>query len=340
METSQSFPPIHRFLLQFALALGVILLFYSVYSPKPKIEETKQLFSIEMNSNMNIQGLRDFLISTSTKLRSEGVSNENTQLNIVLGNESADLDSILSAILYAYYKQLKSNENEGIYVPIVNVPQEDLSLRKELLFLLKPSHIEETSIVCIDQFNKFFPSNQFNSNINSLQLKSVVLVDHNRLIDSEKEFTPIVTEVIDHHADETHFLPNLSKKVIETVGSCTTLLSEIFLNDKSINIDNQIAKLLLATILVDTVNFDESAKKTTAKDVDMATLLTKIANVDSLSNDLFQKNLFDEVNKEKSNIDSFTTNELLRKDYKEWVITSNSNSNSYQFVFYFLLIYF
>lgn len=62
-------------------------------------------------------------------------------LNIVCGNESADFDSVACAISYAYFEHAKSAQN--VYVPIINIPKEDLMMRRDIMFTLNKLDISQ-----------------------------------------------------------------------------------------------------------------------------------------------------------------------------------------------------
>jgi len=67
----------------------------------------------------------------------------------------------------------------------------------------------------------------------------------------------------DHHKDQWRADLKVSKQ-IELVGSCCTLVAEKLLTMDVL--DSQITSLLLGTILLDTVNLDPRAGRSTDKD--------------------------------------------------------------------------
>ena len=70
----------------------------------------------------------------------------------------------------------------------------------------------------------------------------------------------------DHHKDQWPADVKVSKQ-IEPVGSCCTLVAEKLLMVDVL--DSQITSLLLATILLDTVNLHPRAGRSTEKDIDV-----------------------------------------------------------------------
>lgn len=84
----------------------------------------------------------------------------------------------------------------------------------------------------------------------------------------EKELTLFFINISfqDHHKDM--WPSNLKvKKAIELVGSCSTLVAEKLLPLEIL--DSQMAHLLLGTILLDTINLDPRAGRSTHKDIEI-----------------------------------------------------------------------
>jgi len=94
----------------------------------------------------------------------------------------------------------------------------------------------------------------------------LILVDHNRPAGGILSYLDRVDEIYDHHKDETDaiYKHKIGYKVIDMVGSCTTLIVDEYLK-RNIKIDSVTAKTLLGVILIDTVNFDTTAKRATKK---------------------------------------------------------------------------
>ena len=137
---------------------------------------------------------------------------------------------------------------------------------------------------------------------------SVVLVDTNTLPSQLHHLVPHVKQIIDHHKDEgVHYHPDC-ERVIESVGSCATLVANKLLSSDGI-VDEVVAELLLATILVDTFNLSPTAKRATDKDRDVA---LQLSNMVTISND----ELYRSVLAARCDNTAFSVKELLEKDYK------------------------
>jgi len=163
------------------------------------------------------------------------------------------------------------------------------------------------------------------------KVQKVVLVDHNRLAPSQDSLRLFVTEIIDHHHDETIFLQERIpiKKNIEVVGSVCTLIAEILLKNNVI-FDEHIARLLLSAILIDTTNLNKSLLKTTDKDIFIAQQLSESIPVAIPTSDLFLA-IFTFVEELKFDISGLTANQLLKKDYKEYRVENSLGGTSIGF---------
>lgn len=160
----------------------------------------------------------------------------------VTGNESADMDSCVSAILCSYYYTMALEKGEApkhdfhfnpsIVIPLINIPRADLILRPDITFVLKSSGYSLGSVAFLDDFapkiNKaaktvvpsYFSTKAF-----------VMLVDHNSLDGATKQlFTADrVVAVLDHHADDGVY-PTANPRVIKLAGSCISLVTTYWIH--------------------------------------------------------------------------------------------------------------
>jgi len=220
----------------------------------------------------------------------------------VLGNEAADLDSMASAVGYAYCASPGSPAPDAIFVPLVNVPRADYKLRTEAVFLFASVGIEPDMLTFIDEVDL--------GALHAAGGIELILVDHNVLSGAQGALADAVVGVIDHHKDEGGFA-DAAVRIIEPVGSAATLVAEALLRQDAAAIEPPLAELLLGTILLDTVNLDAEAKRATDKDGEIAARLQAICGADGQA-------LFERLQFEKFNVASLGTGDLLRKDYKEY----------------------
>ncbi len=135
-------------------------------------------------------------------------------------------------------------------------------------------------------------------------------MDHNVPGTGLAAYEKNLKEILDHHADEKKYSSDVAAD-IRPVGSAATIVTERFLQNNNENIDSDAGKLLLGTILLDTVNLDADAGRVTGDDEKAAKELMALTGLE-------QKALFDKLQFEKFNVSSLGSYDLLRKDYKEW----------------------
>lgn len=179
-------------------------------------------------------------------------------ITLVFGNESADLDSCVSSISYGYLQTAKASPKQLI-VPVLNIPRADVKLRAELLLLLKNNDLSEADLICRDDLatgswnasSHDLTTNALPGLVQNAAEISFVLVDHNNF---EVEGFPSndvhVTGLIDHHVDEGLYL-NANPRIIETSGSCTSLVVTYFKDlweSGSMAAESQLTKMALSAV--------------------------------------------------------------------------------------------
>ncbi|CAG8717873.1 15332_t:CDS:1, partial [Cetraspora pellucida] len=236
------------------------------------------------------------------------------------------LDSIVGSISYAYLSTQSCPLNT-VYLPIIQIPRSDLSLRPECNFVFQKCEISTASLIFLDEISDHL------SIISKSYSLSLVLLDHNKLIGIWNQFADKVDTILDHHQDEGLYL-NIKERYIEGVGSATSLVVLKFKDkwEKNLNYNKQldkdtqnwdkiIANLLLSAILVDTALLDFSQGRTTQKDQDAIDFLLDILRPSDPKT--FIKDYYNEIQNAKSNISHLSNFDLLRKDYKEYNLEWN-----------------
>ena len=205
-------------------------------------------------------------------------------------NQAADLDSIACCVSLAVSRD---------DTPFIPIPREELRLRSEAVWLLDQCSVDTASLAFLGE-------------LNPESFDQVVLVDHNLLSPEFSALTPNITEIIDHHKDECKLA---TAKTIAPCGSCASLVGQRLLEGGNTAASTQLAlppdlaKLLLGAILIDTRCLAQR-HPTTELDRRVAAQLAQVAGCDSRA-------LYDQLWKRKSDLSVFTSEELLRKDYKE-----------------------
>ena len=172
-------------------------------------------------------------------------------------------------------------------------------------------------------------------------------MDHNKLQGALGSiYSSRVHGLIDHHGEE-NAVPqdtNPEPRVVEKCGSCTSLVIRTFkstwdaLSTSALSSgaahtqgdhlvddgmvrkvwDAQIAKLALASVLIDTADLTAESKVETADQEAVQYLNAKIQSSSRDAGTWDRTQFYREINDAKTNIDGLEFDEILRKDYKEW----------------------
>ncbi|XP_075231394.1 exopolyphosphatase prune [Lycorma delicatula] len=254
-------------------------------------------------------GLGTFL-STSKHIFESG--NEINDVTVVIGNESCDLDSAVSSIIYAYFLCIRFSEEEkdrnvnngSIIIPVLNIERKYYPLKTEVKYFLNTNNICEDSIV-------------FRNEIDLVKLHEekklkLVLVDHHILPEDLQGLENSVIKVIDHRPIDKKSNWSNEVVIIEPVGSCTTLVAdEIIKENKNIMTNENVALLIYGTIILDTYCFSETVKRYTDLDreiVNQCKILGKI--------DISEDDLFNQLKESKNDVSQLSAPQLLIKDMK------------------------
>ncbi|XP_063889356.1 exopolyphosphatase PRUNE1-like [Scylla paramamosain] len=112
-------------------------------------------------------------------------------LHVVLGNESCDLDSAVSAIVYAFLLHSLQNGEEAVgVVPVLNIPASEYPLKTEVTHWLQKHGILQNSLIFRDEVNL--------SRLQDGGSLRVTLVDHHVLPPADAYLESSVVGVLDH----------------------------------------------------------------------------------------------------------------------------------------------
>jgi exopolyphosphatase len=206
---------------------------------------------------------KSYLKQSKTLIHSLSTQKDKLQpvnLRFIFGNETADMDSIFSSLIYGYYRTLTSTNNEGDlhYIPIVNTRAAEINARFETMYLLNNLKYDPADIIFFDEYNITELVKTYNA--------EVILVDHNIPSARQQDLIENITEILDHHDDKTSIYKEgqLKRKRIEKIGSTNTLLfDEIWNNgpeDLKSKLEPSVYWIMLATILTDTFNLNPKEK--------------------------------------------------------------------------------
>ncbi|KAI0888971.1 DHH phosphoesterase [Annulohypoxylon maeteangense] len=289
------------------------------------------------------RSLQAFLTAARATLTAPPLSRSGP-LHFVVGNESADLDSLCSTLLLAYFRS--HTPPHILHVPLCHLPREDLALRPEFGAVLKCAGVTVDDVLTLSEMLPMKGRGRAAVEKGVLKPEDTrwLLVDHNVLTGRlGKDFGDRVIGCIDHHDDEGVVPKDAEPRVIKKTGSCMSLVLEqcretwdemasrgkLIPNKSEIN--EQLAYLALAPILIDTSNL-KNKDKTTENDVRAVGLAerwilssraeqaaTRLLPTSPISTSTYDRDsFFAEVSALKEDISQLVVRDILRKDYKEW----------------------
>ena len=211
----------------------------------------------------------------------------------VVGHKKPDTDAVCSAIVFAYLL----NEWKKTDCKIMKVD-------KEAIPVVQGEPNAETKFV-LEKFGVKIPEIMTDGSG-----KTVALVDHSDKVQSLDNIDKAeIVAVVDHHKIGDVTTPNPILFVNFPVGCTATVLK--FLFDKTgIIIPKDLAGLLLASILSDTVVFKSAT--TTPMDKEVAEELAKIAGID----DIVKFGI--EVKAKLSDVSGMTAKDIIMRDFKDY----------------------
>jgi exopolyphosphatase len=187
------------------------------------------------------------------------------------------------------------------------VPREDLHLRTDAIKLFEFCDLNTANVACSGDLN--LPGLQQEDRL------KLTLVDHSVPSLEERDVLPSVVEVLDHGRQDDggseEFDASVEKR-ISPVGSCSTLIADDLLNEKreALEENEDLAKLLLGVILLDTDNLSPTTGLATDKDRDVVVELAKLTDADC-------DGLFSDLMTAKLDTSGLSAYDLLRRDYKD-----------------------
>ena len=230
-----------------------------------------------------------------------------------------DLDSIASAIAYSYLTPHKPT------IALIQTARQDLSLRAENLYafdLSKLSPIHD-DLFTIDDLP-----------IVPAELKcNFALVDHNSLLLPWRRSDAKVIGIIDHHDDEGKHPDANPRAIAVPLGSAASLVTQTFKDswtpaDAANAPPPELATLLLSAIYIDTAGL----KGSKAEDLDHASAAfleahdTNDPSFGGKKNSVFRVETTKELKSRKTSVAHLSSRDLLRRDYKQYVFSTNDEN--------------
>ena len=199
--------------------------------------------SLQLNSGLK-NFLRNHVPSALSSFRNAAL-HPTMKYKVFIGNEAADADSIISSLVYSYFKYTQHiTETSSFFIPVVSIIRSELHLRRDVKLLLNEVDIDLNDLVCIDDCN-FMSGSAFAQHVGKLGAGvaesreeeeavdtgniEITLLDHNSLSSIAKEALvppgaaiPRVVEILDHHVDAGQHKESCSGSVRNIAFDATT----------------------------------------------------------------------------------------------------------------------
>ena len=202
----------------------------------------------------------------------------------IVGHKSPDLDSVAAAISYADYKN--KLEKTDKYTPAMAG-----EANKETAHILEKFSIAKPEI------------------LDNAKDKEIILVDHNEFaqaVDGIDEAS--IIEILDHHKLDFKYSEPIDV-MIKSWGSSCSIIFHLYKSHK-IELDKNLAGLMLAAILVDTVI--TKSPTCTETDKEIIKELSQLAGIGDWQT--FGMEIF----KVRSSITDLSAAEIIKSDYKDF----------------------
>jgi len=205
------------------------------------------------------------LITTFTNQNNKLLSLNFNRIVFVMGNTSADMDSVLSSILLSFalnisngiidsklnkQKEIIVLSKNVIYLPLINTEHRFFISKLDIKFLFNLYGIDFNNLIFIDKIGSLLTDKE---NV------QIILVDHNKLDPMQEVLADKVISVYDHHEDFNVMYRNLKEKnLFFPIGSCTTIIlnTHYICNKEMMSLfSNQNLEFLCTAIWLDTRGF-------------------------------------------------------------------------------------
>lgn len=210
-----------------------------------------------------------------------------TPTTYIIGHIKPDTDAVVAPMALAYLYKKESCFGYQKPVPVITDP-----LNPETTFVFDKFQARPPRLITAQDIKRH---------------DQVVLVDHNEETQRLPGLNPNqVVDIVDHHKPNLN-LPQPIYLTFKPWGASCTIVSWLMTGLK-VEPDQQLASLMLAGILSDTVGFKSAT--TTDRDIELGKELAKLAQIDDLDK------LTLEIFGAKSDTSNLTDQQIVTNDYK------------------------
>jgi len=215
----------------------------------------------------------------------------------VVGHKNPDTDSVCSAIVFAHLLN-EWRKKDGL-----------IKLDEEAVPVIQGEPNPETKYV-LEKFGIKVPEIMTDA-----EGKKIALVDHSEKVQAPDNIDKAeVVAIVDHHKIGDVTTPNPILFVNLPIGSTGTVLKLLF-DWTGVEIPKDLASLMLASILSDTVIFKSAT--TTDLDKKVAEELAKIAGIENL------QEFGIEIKSKLSDVSGLSAREIITRDFKDFDMSGN-----------------
>lgn len=254
-------------------------------------------------SEWSRENKRQFLIDWQKGRSSEWI--------IVQGNEGGDLDSMTSALTWAYHLQHSTqNDTHPVKaIALLQTPTDALDLRPENKLALDNSKMSSghSDLLTLDELPE-------DPDTLAEAIKGIVIVDHP--IPLRKWRKAPVLSIFDHHKD-SGANPGAEPRIFEKTASCTSIVARQMLDEleqlpDEYHMPHELLELILSAIAIDAGGLENATKE----DRKVAERVLKRSNW--RESDLGDKmeELAKKLKAAKKDLDHLGLRDLLRRDWK------------------------
>ncbi|KAH7120857.1 hypothetical protein B0J11DRAFT_532774 [Dendryphion nanum] len=232
---------------------------------------------------------------------------------IVQGNEGGDLDSMTSALTWAYHLS-HSTENTSHplkAIALLQTPSHALDLRPENQLALHNSQMTSghEDLLTLDELPE-------DPETLGPKLRGIVLVDHAEPL--RKWRNAKILSLFDHHVDRGAG-PDAEPRIFERTASCTTIVARQMLNElealpQEYHMPHELLELILSAIAIDSSGLTSDI--TTPEDTETSERILKRSAWASKKLDDVMEDLDDHLSDAKKDLNHLGLRDLLRRDWK------------------------
>ncbi|KAJ1497946.1 Exopolyphosphatase, partial [Coelomomyces lativittatus] len=200
----------------------------------------------ESENGMSLLKFNDYLEFTQNRVKENG----EPPTRIVLGNESADLDSTVCCLLtsYALFLREKETPSHALCLPVLPIPRRTFLLRKDIINYFTSLDLTWESLLYFLEDLDAWHGNPL----------KVILVDTNILPRPVASLSTkwSIESIFDHHEDQQLHLTASPRQVVPVMSATSLVVNEYFpfFQTKSLcpTTFTLLAQLALAPLLMDT----------------------------------------------------------------------------------------